>query len=426
MRSVRFAALALIIGAFLAAGAPLGAPSASAASIYDDAYQTTNTAIVSQPSGVSCTEDLNVTNSWGLVIQNSTRFNGNAWTSLSTAFNSGDWVVTQSNANGAKTVLVYWTEDHTLGLNWHDDYIDLTTSSSFHAAEIGNQYNVGGNCENAELLNYTVYSGAPGGSWVSYPAGGYYNLFAHVTNVNTPVDYEGSPVVTTPAVVAEITPDIAIQSILNWHITAHDLNFNTFDKVPFTCTEDGDNVATDESGLTPVMDIEIYNSTNVLIDSGTISPTVPFEFDVPKLESSNDYTIITKYDCGGTVVFPNSDELLFSVNEFGSELVDVTPCFNPADITEFDINDCLQSFYDILDNLMFNTVKVGGPDVSSLPAGCHTLGTLGDWLNVPASSRTICPQFSETVRNIVTPFITFLLGLIVMRSIVNKSSRSDF
>lgn len=451
MLSMRFIALALVVSAFFAAGAPFGAPSASAASIYDDVitvggdFTVSNTFTGSGGAcGASAPNEQDLYSSWASLITDPTAYapgqNTGLITDAITAYNDAltagtGWGVLQyTNTNngssvggadmavGDQALFVVWNAvDNQLTFGDYASNPALLSGTDTYNARIV-WYNNGGNCE---LKVASLYKGA--GPLQPTSITGTAVTFLNF-DIIYPAGYEGeiapdSPPV--PPVIAEITPDISIQSILNWHVTAHDLNFNTFDKVPFTCTDDGNNVVTDESGLTPVMSIEIYNSSNVLIDSGTISPTVPFEFDVPKLESDNDYTIITKYDCGGTVEFPNSDELLFTVNQFGSELVDVTPCFNPADITDFDINECLQAFYNILDNLMFNTVKVGGADISDKKSGCYTLGTLGDWLNVPTSSRTICPQFPDTIRNIVTPFVTFLLGLIVMRSIINKSSRSD-
>lgn len=86
-----------------------------------------------------------------------------------------------------------------------------------------------------------------------------------------------------------------------------------------------------------------------------------------------------------------------------------------------DMQGCYKSFQYIIDAMSFGGLKWGTNWESSTQ--CHTLGTLGDWLNLDPANRTVCPEIPDGVRGIITPFVTLLLGLTIMTFIArNKGS----
>jgi hypothetical protein len=50
---------------------------------------------------------------------------------------------------------------------------------------------------------------------------------------------------------------------------------------------------------------------------------------------------------------------------------------------------------------------------------CRELQALNVWLNLP-DGYTICPFFSSTVRDTVTPFMVFALGITVIGWFINR------
>lgn len=84
-----------------------------------------------------------------------------------------------------------------------------------------------------------------------------------------------------------------------------------------------------------------------------------------------------------------------------------------------DITACKNKIGEILGLLNFDKIKYGA-SLKQDTTGCHTLGTLGTWLNLDNNEKTICPMFSDDIRNIITPFITFGLGLIMIQFIAKR------
>jgi hypothetical protein len=74
----------------------------------------------------------------------------------------------------------------------------------------------------------------------------------------------------------------------------------------------------------------------------------------------------------------------------------------------------------VTDALTFGTVKLGND--YNFNNQCRTLGTIGDWMNL--DNKTVCPVMPESVRNIITPFITFALGLMTIKFIASKTGSS--
>lgn len=78
---------------------------------------------------------------------------------------------------------------------------------------------------------------------------------------------------------------------------------------------------------------------------------------------------------------------------------------------------CLANIGVITNLLSFGAIHFGD---STAGDGCRTLGTVGDWIG--SDSKVVCPAIPGEVRNIVTPFITFALGLVIVKYVAKKAS----
>lgn len=238
-------------------------------------------------------------------------------------------------------------------------------------------------------------------------------------DIDYPQDYEGELIPDTwqpPTPPLTWAPDFQHVQSIDWKIKLQDRNFNTFDPVPFTCNE----------GLTPVIQYDLLNNdTSELLDQGIFSPTIQYEFQSEKYGIETEYKFIGNYYCGDAEddpTFSHQTTYYFTLNASGTHVPDTPSCFSDT-FPYVDIDGCTAVVENLVNNLSFGTINF--PNWSIQSDGCHTLGTIGDWINVPSSSRTICPQFSSTVRNVVTPFLTFVLAITIIGVLVTKS-RNDF
>lgn len=253
-----------------------------------------------------------------------------------------------------------------------------------------------------------------GTSWGVASSSNPWLFFLSTFPVTYPTGYEGELIPGIPAPPLDWTPNIELVSVIDWKIMLQDQNFNTFDPVPFTCNE----------GLTPIIQyILLNNDTSEEIDTGIFSPTVPYEFQSERYGIETEYKFVGAYYCGDNnddPQFNNHTTYYFSVNASGVMLLDTPSCF----LDEFpfiDMNGCVLVIERFVSHLSFGTINFPQWDIS--PNECHALGPIGDWINVPVTSRLICPQFSATIRNAVTPFLTFVLGITVAGAIITKTSK---
>lgn len=214
---------------------------------------------------------------------------------------------------------------------------------------------------------------------------------------------------------AQYTPDFYISSILDNKAKFHDKNFNTFDDNPFTCTDE----------TAPVLHYEIHrNSTNnILITSGVQSATAEINYDFGPAESQRDYTLLGWYDCGPNDVLQFTDQgrLQFSITTAGSQVFNLFEECLSADFPFIHPEQCYENILTILNLLVFGEVKL--PSFSFNPA-CHSLYMMDDWLNLP-NGYQVCPQIPAFVRNVTTPFVAFMLGLITF-GWLQKRNIGDF
>jgi len=100
-------------------------------------------------------------------------------------------------------------------------------------------------------------------------------------------------------------------------------------------------------------------------------------------------------------------------------------CFAPLSFTDcmspsfpfFDINKCYDNMTIITSMLTFNYAGFGNGWTASNQ--CYTLTTFNEWLHL--SNPVVCPEMPATVRDIVTPFVTFFLGLITITFIAKRT-----
>lgn len=204
----------------------------------------------------------------------------------------------------------------------------------------------------------------------------------------------------------DFTPRLNVLTGVDNKVTIQDMNFNTFDEVPFTCNE----------GLAPVIQYELKDESLAVIDSGTMSPTTQYVYQHTRELAERTFTFTANYYCGDTSedpLFPSSSTVEYTLTQGGTLKNDIfASCMN-SEFPYLHFDACTENIETALNMLSFGSVKLGNEWTSN--DGCTELNVLGDWLNVP--DNTVCPFFSSTIRNVVTPFVTLLLGLVTLNFI---------
>lgn len=427
--------LTVVVG--LSVGLLVTSDQSYAASIYDDAYTTTDKLLLHNTKASSNTtcggDDLDISIDWSQYIlqeeyngfYNSSSMDETVRSSFQNAINNGSWSVSYyktplGGSDYHTSVNVLWVENGDLILNWEEN------ATRLFASDYQNQdlHQVNISCS-----NHTYYpEGAVSHSVVSNLVtvsikDGYSvnetNNYIFTGDPNYPTDYEGLEVqenAPEPPVDMGYIPKIFIEDITNWHVTLRDENFNTFDPVPFTCRED----------LTPIMFYEITtpNDSGIFID-GSISPTVKLELDLQDPDTADktlkDWHISAWYDCfnDGTT-FNDTAEVDFYTDGFGN--IDrriYEKCFvdEPPYI---DFVACYNNIGTFIDTFIFDKIPMPYWEFST---NCHTLGKMGDWLNLKPSQRVICNEMPDDVVNTVTPFISVFLGLTTFTILIYAINR---
>lgn len=196
-----------------------------------------------------------------------------------------------------------------------------------------------------------------------------------------------------------------------FRVEISDSNFLTIDKIAFTC----------EGGLAPVLYYEIWDRLNVdiigdevLLYQGYLNATAPIIRDLPVASSQKYYRVIGWYDCGSGA-FPNSNFLDFSLNPQGTlnNTSEFDLCMKP-DFPFMDLKACVDNFETIVNMLAFGQLKLGNTWIFET-GQCRSINFIGGWLHL--NNKYICPIFPNYVRDTVTPFVTFLLGLLSLQFI---------
>lgn len=240
-------------------------------------------------------------------------------------------------------------------------------------------------------------------------------IFLSTFPVTYPVGYEGEIIPDTynPPVVYDWVPDFYALQGIDYKVTIQDKNFNTFDEVPFTCND----------GLTPVIKYEIRDSDNEIVVIGQFSATIQLEQQLPKKNIESTYTIIGNYDCGYFLDptqpdFSGQASKEFTITAGGLLKNEVfTSCFTET-APFVDFENCINNMADTVGMLSFGSIKFNNN--WQFDSNCRELAVLGSWLGLEGSSKVICPQFPEYIRNVVTPFVTLLLGFITLKFVTSR------
>lgn len=200
----------------------------------------------------------------------------------------------------------------------------------------------------------------------------------------------------------QMSPAWYISSIVDNKISVHDKNFNTFDTPPFTCI----------GGTAPVLHYEIWQKTTpeAKITSGVQSATVEITYDFGKSNDTRDYEIIGWYDCGANnLEFNGQGRADFTIDNNGNMGVSLFANCVKSEFPFMDFVGCVGSI-----KAVTGLLSVGRFVFPSFTADitCTPMGTLGAWIHLP--NQTLCPAFPAGVRDVVTPFVAFMLGIVTL------------
>lgn len=430
----------ILVAILLLVSALSGAQPVFAASPYDDNYQSLGYIELYNDgwpaASIAECEAENISLNWQekmtTALSNNAQNNNNGAAggviaSWEQALENGRWGVSQSNGEwtaglGYSQVTIYWTENTSLYLDWEEyaDQVIAEGDSTMRSVRLSNKNLPTGSSSDCSI--YAEINLGPGiQTAVSNASGTTRNLFVYTDNPNYPSGYEGLPIPESyePPVVIEYAPNWYASAALDWKVDLHDQNFNTFDGILWTCSEDGNSIVEGDSGLAPAVEWKIYDG-DTLLDEGVQNATAPIHWQAEKLTSNTTYTINGKYFCGGDVEFENTASFDFVITGNG--------VLGSQDLME----DCIVDGFPFIDmgacisnlNVVINAITFGIVDFNnnwSSDTECHNLAVLGGWINAPGVQ--VCPFFPSYVRNAVTPFVTFILGLLTVRYLVMRGSR---
>lgn len=250
-------------------------------------------------------------------------------------------------------------------------------------------------------------------------------LFANI-DIVYPEGYDGEELPDSwnpPAPPSTLAPDIFMHSVVDFKGEFSDRNYLTTDGVlPVLC---------EPGALVPIIHLTLFEGTSSMgepIDNITASASSVFWIDFKAYEERyGEFTILAAYDCGEGYEpsFSEYSEYNFEVDENGFL---VNQGFEECITSEFpyvDFDACWNNMGLLVNSLSFSTISFA-PDWRIQDNGCRTLGTIGDWMHAEGSNRLVCPQFSSDIRGVVTPFITFLLGIVTLGILLTKTRREQF
>lgn len=411
-------------------GALAGAPAANAASDYDDLFTIGSPEIVCDAENI---ED--ITTSYLTYITEAPE------SSQKTDFLNALDVALDHGSGWALNQNVY--SETAKDINFIVSTTPETATTEFYTDGSGNKYLRTNNAISATIYcrgygtppTYKLvdFSTSPGYRSLALMQPSSYDVNPVFINfdITYPSGYEGEEVpetLSTP-VESEFVPDWEASDAGNWTVNLNDKNFFTFDGIEWTCSEDGNSVLDDGSGLAPVLYWQVWRDdfptegANLLIDDGYQSATAPVTVELPiNKEEARTYRVAGWYDCGGEVDFTDASNYEFTVDKAGvlDESAALTDCISD-EFPFIYLDDCIANLAIFGKIAMFGGTTFNNSWTAS--TDCTTMVVLDDWLML--QDPVVCPQMPSSVRTVVTPFVTFILGLITMKFLITRTGK-DF
>lgn len=348
----------------------------------------------------------------------------NVWDTLQDRLNDGQGWTVLNQSDGSSYDRIYF-------------YVQTTIASpTFPGSDYirySNSYLVQISCRQDGILVDYGSADTTRNNYIMGARGTPYEKFYFMSNTITyPSGYEGELIAEaapTPGVSSDYVPDWYASEAVNWVVSLHDQNFNTFDGIEWTCSEDGNSIIEGGDGLAPVLYWQVWRDDfptegeNLLIDDGYQSATAPVMVELPiNRDEAREYRVAGWYECGGDVDFTDASNFTFIVNKGG--VLDESSALSDCISEEFPfihLDDCISNLAIFGKIALFGGATFNNNWTAS--TDCTTLNTMDDWLHL--ENPTVCPMMPSYVRNIVTPFITFILGLITMRFLATRTGK-DF
>lgn len=412
-----------------------GVDIAKAASAYDNAYHTTDILQVrNADTSPTCTTQDITSNYTDYILDDSKWVTGapydsyreNAQTSFLNAIDHGRWGVSQTKntlSPNADYVTVFWTENTSLSLDWYTSgvYFNSAYSLRIECSNINSQQ---------PFVSATSYSGANltlHSGLMSYDPSAsaftdVYNYFIYSDNLNIPVGYDGEDIRQTPPL-PPVQPDFGYSvqpngdltviylknlpnTAIQWHYELYEAD-SSFVK--------GDLINEQTLGISVVYEFSLPAIGNYILEVNdtVIIPAPPPDPEI--IDMSFQIVHNGTFHSGGTGLDECTDGVCtVTTMDFEECITDGFPYVN--------VPNCLSNVTKFIGLLSFKTVQLN--DSWLIPTGCHELSVLNDWLGL-GEGNTICPVFPQYIRTAVTPFVTVVFGLIVMRYLV-RPHRSNF
>lgn len=411
---MRYFVISTLALALVFTGALSGAPDTHAASIYDEHIITTDTLTVDRPDAGTTsdwTDRVNLFEDLWTADAHSTQVCIDVYKARKAS--GGSWYAVEDNSNSTgKRVHIFQHETPNIPLIWNSTTVELKWMTMVTIQMLA---------DGTEIIQ-CQYQDAPNvnDQTIAWKGQTWFKTFGSTYNANYPPDYAGTSIPgeyggngSDPI---DEKPNIKMDSLSKWEASFSDQNFYTFDNVPFLC---GD-------GFPPRITMEIWDRTNgvkMLVD--TVSANSKLDYTFPNKTRDMNYEIVAWYHCtdGTEFVEPGASFYAFTIDRNGNLVAkaDVAICMQET-YPFVMIEGCLANMKQVTEALSFGTVRVGAASQWSFTEGCHQLGTIGDWMNL--ENRSVCPAIPSYVRNVVTPFITFAMGLMTVKFITRQGGNS--
>lgn len=459
--------ISILITLFSLAGALAGAPQANATSMYDDAIQLTDKAELVSPDG---SKTYDITYEYVGMLFNSTDPTcqtvydnyepqiggfGNQVVFQSSEFDFQQtkqiWLYFEKDGSTTGELGFYYDNEHTpsqhaVGFNSYSGG-EVTTSNSGYPNIGGNvRYSIDNNGNitlDCWVDQVTMFNRGIVSSTLDYENRNLNKILFNTFPINYPPDYEGLvPPTNLPSNLLTLYPRISIdisdertvrpQFVGGFTTDEGDLvMIDDPDYLIFTLTDENEQIITpsDYQMYLPYYENVPMGNYKIFADAvytdGTENEydfqTTEFLFQVTNEgytiwfnEGENAYCSVrngTEWNCN--ISQPYQDPVLITGEP--ADIWSENACFLET-FPFVDVPACLANMEILINLLSFKTLDFNNNWTGS--NNCRNLVVLGDWINLPAYQ--VCPQFSQTIRSIITPFVTFALGLITVMFLTRR------